>query len=258
MRKARSAINFVGLAAIVCLFAGCAENQQMKQQLAEMQAQVNELQTTLADLNLRMEEMNSSLFVLRETTKANRDAVKKLQQEMNSPTVYIDQPPEPALPSAPAAPPKTAMAPPPQVSDADKTLPPLPLPAGSGKAPADEEKAFQSAMTQVDRQNWGLAVYDLNAFVAQHPTSAYLPRARYALGESYRRLSEYAQAAREYERCVAAGEAAGPYAARALFWLAQCYQQLGQTEKAKQAQNRLQQEYPNSPEAKKSQMDASR
>jgi TolA-binding protein len=250
MRYGRRAIVAVLVGAL--WLAGCAQDQKLKQQLSELQTQVNELQGTLSDINLRMEELNSSLFVLRETSRTNRDAIKKMQQELSSPTVYIDQPAEPPAPAPPV------MAPPPKSAELDRALPPLPLPAGSGKVAGDEEKAFQTAVQQLDKQNWGLAVYDLNAFVAQHPNSAYLPRARYSLGEAYRRLAEHAQAAREYERCLAAGETAGPYAPRSLFWLIQCYTQLGLSEKAQQAQKRLLHEYPDSPEAKKTQLESPR
>jgi TolA-binding protein len=230
---------------------GCAGDQQLKKQVADLQAQVTELQASIADMNLRMEELNSSLFVLRETVRNNREALKKIQEEAKAPTVYIEQPPEPVIQTPP-------FQPLPKVAEADKALPPLPLPAGTGTPSGNDQVAFQAAMKQVEKQNWGLAVYDLNAFVAQHPGSAYVPKARYALGEAYRNLSEHAQAVREYERCLAAGETAGPYAARALYWLIEGYQVVGQPEKSKQARQRLLQEYPNSPEAKKLNLESPR
>ncbi|NLH48222.1 MAG: tetratricopeptide repeat protein [Myxococcales bacterium] len=240
------------LVCLAFLWAGCAGDQQLKKQVSDLQAQITETQATLADMNLRMEEMNSSLFVLRETTKNNREAIKKLQEQADTPTVYINQPQE-----------RVAMDTPPSVMNnntaAESPLAPMPLPAGGSGGPVgNDEQAFRAAVGQMEKQNWGLAIYDLNAFIAQHPNSAYLPRARFALGESFRQLGELGQAVREYERCVAAGKTAGPYAARSLFWLAQSYQQLGQTEKAGQAKQRLLQEYPDSPEAKKINLESPR
>jgi tol-pal system protein YbgF len=253
MRRCATILLWLLLGALT--LGACATDQQLQKQVSDLQAQVGELQSTMADMNLRMEEMNSSLLVLRETAKNNRDAIKKMQQEMQAPTVYIEQPQPPVIP-----PPNVNPTPlsPSRSADAEKTLPPLPLPAGSGKPDGSDEAAYQAAAQQLERGNWGLAIYDLNAFIAQHPNSAYVPRARYSLGEAYRKLSETAQATREYERCVAAGAAAGPLAPRALFWLVQCYNQLGQAEKAKQAQKRLLQEYPDSPEAKKLSMESPR
>ena len=106
-------------------------------------------------------------------------------------------------------------------------------------------------MTQLGQSNWGLAIYDLNAFVAQYPNSEYAPRAHFGLGEAYRNLSEYAQAVREYEQCLAAGAAAGPFGPKALYWIAVCFEKMGNAEKAKLARERLLHDYPDSPEAKK-------
>lgn len=233
----------------VLVFA-CADDEQLRQQIAELQRQVNDLQTTIADQNLRMEEMNSSLFVLRESAKDNREAIKKLQQEMRQPTVYIQQP-QPTQTVVQSETP-TPFSPTPQEATA-----PQPLPQGTNVAPTGDDDAFRQATAQLEQGNWGLAIYDLNAFITQHPGSAYVPRARYALGDAYRNLSEYAQAIREYERCLAAGREAGPYAPRSLSWIMRCHERLGQTEKAKQARERLLREYPDSPEAKKLQMESS-
>lgn len=226
--------------------AGCASTQSGKKQMAELQAQVTELQAALVDMNLRMEEMNSSLFVLRESTRANREAIKKMQEVADSPTVYIEQP-------QPVIPPATLEYPGGSMPESATGNPPA-VPPAMGEAPrsfADDQAAFNAANAQMDQKNWGLAIYDFNAFVTQYPKSAYLPRARYCLGESYRQLTEYAQAIRQYEMCLQAGQAAGPYAPRALFWIAQCNRQLGRIDNAQQAQERLLLEYPESPEAKK-------
>lgn len=235
----------LAIAATFVLVCGCAGNQAQQKRIDELSTQVIELQGTLADMNLRLEEMNSSLFVLRESARNNRESIKKLQQNMQAPTVIIDQPPAPVAQYTPPV-------------DIDSPMAPLPLPVGSGQPSADDQAGFEAAIQQAQKQNWGLAIYDLNAFVTQHPKSAYLPRARYELGEAYRNLGEHAQAVREYERCLAAGEMAGPYAPRALFWIAVSLQRLGQNAKAKQAQQRLMQEYPNSPEAKKIALEAPR
>lgn len=217
-----------------------------RQQVEELQRQVNDLQTTIADLNLRMEEMNSSLFVLHETAKINHEAIKMLQQELQQPTVYIQEPSGHTM----------AQAEPVRVPE--RATMSAPLPVGGGDTRESEDAAFGKAMVQLQQGNWGLAIYDLNAFIAQHPGSPYLPRARYALGEAYRKLSEFAQAINEYKRCMAAGQAAGPYAPRALYWMAACFDRQGQTEKAQQARERLLREYADSPEAKKIKMDSPR
>jgi len=233
------------------MLAGCASTQSGKKQMAELQAQVTELQAALVDMNLRMEEMNSSLFVLRESARSNREAIRKMQEMAESPTVYIEQP-RPVLPPASE----------PAGESADATAaPPFPapsVPAEGAQSYADDQAAFNAAFAQMDQKNWGLAIYDFNAFVAQYPSSAYLPRARYCLGEAYRQLTEYAQAIREYEICLQTGQAAGPYAPRALFWIAQCNRQLGRLENARQAQERLLLEYPESPEAKRITLDTPR
>ncbi len=244
----RTWLKCICICSLMLLALGCAEDQKSQKQVEELQRQVNDLQTTIADLNLRMEEMNSSLFVLRETAKNNHEAIKKLQEELQQPTVYIQEPSgdtvaasEPVMMPAPTA-----------------ETTPAPLPVGGGDTRENEDAAFGKAMVQMQQSNWGLAIYDLNAFIAQHPGSAYLPRARYALGEAYRNLSEFAQAINEYKRCLAAGQAAGPYAPRALYWMADCYDRQGQTEKAQQTRDRLLREYADSPEAKKIKMDSSR
>jgi TolA-binding protein len=235
----------LGLAAI--LAAGCATDKQAQLKADALAAQVMELQETLADVNLRMEEMNSSLFVLRESARNNRAAIKELQEDMQAPTVYIDQQPAASVAQAPELP-----------SLHGEPMAPLPLPTGTSQPSGNDDAAFQSAMKQVEQQNWGLAIYDLNAFATQHPQSAYMPRARFALGDAYRNLGENAQAIREYERCMAAGVAAGPYASRALYWIVICNRQLGQIAKAEAAEKRLLQEFQESPEAKKIKLESPR
>jgi len=237
----RQVLKYIGVGLLILWACGCAQDQELKKQVADLKTQVTELQTTLADLNLRMEEMNSSMFVLRESAKNNREAIKKLQEELQKPTVYIQQPPESK--QFPSYQPTKEF-----TDNKPETF--APLPTGTGTPSGDADQAFKSAMIQLQNGNWGLAIYDLNAFIVQHPGSSYIPRARYALGEAYRNLSEFSQAVREYERCLAAGAVAGPYAPRALYWIGVSYQKLGQEEKSKQAFERLSREYPESPEAK--------
>ncbi|MDP8224747.1 MAG: tetratricopeptide repeat protein [Candidatus Lernaella stagnicola] len=245
MGKQRWTIFVISLG--ILALVGCATTEKnAKKRVDELSAQVTELQATLADMNLRMEEMSSSMFVLREGTRNNREAINKMREDMQTPTVYIDRPQV------------TADAGNPSLDTNPEPMSPLPLPTGSGQPDADDRAAFESAMRQVKQQNWGLAIYDLNAFVTQYPQSAYIPQARYALGQTYRNLGEFTQAVREYERCLAAGEVAGPYAPRALYWMVVCFGQLGQTAKGNEAQQRLLQQYPDSPEAKKIKLDSPR
>lgn len=248
----------IGVIFLVLLVCSCAEDEELRQQVAELRAQVGDMQTTLADVNLRMEEMNSSIFVLRETARNNRETIREMQQQMQQPTVYIEQSPANQLPiqSVPAD--TRANQAGAEQNSGMITGDPAPLPTGTGRPPQDAATAFEGAMQQLQQSNWGLAIYDLNSFVSQYPNSEYLPRARYALGQAYRNLAEYSQAVREYERCLAAGALAGPFGSRSLYWISVCYQELGQVEKAEQARERLLREFPESAEAKKINMESSR
>jgi len=229
----RRVVVYIGALMLLFMPASCAQDDQLRRQMSDLQAQVADLQATLADVNLRMEEMNSSMFVLRETARNNREAIRKLQQEMQRPSIIIEQPAEEPEPGR-------GVQPPPQ--------------ANGGQ---DADTRFRSAMQNLSQNNWGLAIYDLNAFLAQYPNSEYAPRAHFSLGEAYRNLAEFAQAVREYELCLGAGELAGPYAPRSLYWLAICFDKLGNAEKAKLARERLLRDYPDSPEAKKVKLETS-
>ncbi len=249
----RRVVVYVGALLLVLSLLSCTQDKQMQQQVSDLQAQVADLQATLADINLRMEEMNSSMFVLRETARNNREAIRKLQQEAQTPTIVIEQPEDSYPPEIPPG--NSGFAPIPQRAQA-------PQQTGGQAAvqpgpPGEAGPRFQAAMNQLSQNNWGLAIYDLNAFVAQYPNSEFTPRAHYGLGEAYRNLSEYGQAVREYERCLGAGQIAGPYAPKSLYWISICLDKLGNTEKAKLTRERLLRDYPDSPEAKKLRLETS-
>ncbi len=88
MRSNRSII--VVLATALFLVAvGCAQHQAPVDQFKETQAQMAELQKSLANMNLRLEELNNSVFILQETSKANRESIRELKRDQQKPTVFI-------------------------------------------------------------------------------------------------------------------------------------------------------------------------
>ena len=105
---------------------------------------------------------------------------------------------------------------------------PTALPAPGEESSGDRD--LTGAIGHYQQKHYGLAAYELAAFLAKNPASPQTAKARYYLAESYFQLGDHAQAAREFG-LVLSGPS--PYAAKATLRSAQCFLAMGQGEKAK-------------------------
>jgi len=244
MRSNRSII--VVLATALFLVAvGCAQHQAPVDQFKETQAQMAELQKSLANMNLRLEELNNSVFILQETSKANRETIRELKRDQQKPTVFITPGPGDRRPSVLPLPQGGGSRIP--LNAGFQTNPPANSGIAAIPASGVKENAFESGSRQFREGRYGLAAYDLGAFLAKNPGSTNVPHARFRLAESYYRLGDHSLAAREYGLLLSAG--AGSYAAKATVRSAQCFQALGQTAKARSLFKKVVSRYPGTREA---------
>lgn len=230
------------------LLSGCAHQYVRGEDMEKMRAQMSELQQSMAHLNLRMEELNNSVMILQETTKANRDSIRGMQSDIQKPSIYISDSPPPAsavpgmpLPQggdtrwAPSVVPHSGIS-----TTGAQNLSPAPAQAtGSG---------LDAALSQFQSGNYGLAAYDLAAFLAASPRSAEAVKARYHLAESYFQLGDYAQASREFGLVLSQG--GGSFSAKATLRSAQCFQAQGLTAQSEEMFKRVVAQYPGTPEAR--------
>ncbi|MCZ7583949.1 MAG: tetratricopeptide repeat protein [Deltaproteobacteria bacterium] len=237
----------LGALALVLLLPACAAQQTgPSAELQQTQAQLGEMQKTLANMNLRLEELNNSVFILQESTKANRDAIRDLRGDLDKPTIYIT--PEPGAGSA-------APIPLPQGGDAHAHLgapytpPPSVVPsAPQNAAPTTPKTGFDAIEQQFRGGYYGLAALDLATYLAQNPGSPKALKARYMLAESYYQLGDFSMAAREFGLLLSAG--GGAYAPAATLRSAQCFLAQGQGSKAKELFKKVVSRYPESGEAR--------
>jgi TolA-binding protein len=240
----------MGLLAIAGM-TGCFQNQGNADQIKEMQSQMAELQKSVTNMNLRLEELNNAVFILQETSKANRDSIKSMKDEMQKPTVYITNP-------APLAEPNVL----PQGGESRNIsgggFTPLPPLHGAAKAPAAATGSsdFDGAAKQYAQGNYGIAAYDLAAYLARSPSASNAPQARYMLAESYYRLGDHGMAAKEFALLISQGS--GGYAPKATLRSAQCFLAQGQSVKAKELLKKVVALYPGSDEAKTAQEELSK
>lgn len=230
------------------LVCGCAHNVVPPEGLKGSSARAAELQKSIANLNIRLEELNNSVFILQEATKANREAIRKIKHEVNTPSIII-------TPST--GPVSSAYAPLPQGGESTRAKGyggySSPAYAPSHAATAKTKSGSQSgelrdAVKHFQRGHYGLAAYDLAAILSRRPSQRDAVTARYYLAESYFKLGDHAQAIREYE--VLLGGNPGSFGAKATLRSAQCHQKLGRLEKSRRIYSEVITRYPNTAEAK--------
>lgn len=238
------------LAMVLIAASACAQHSLEADQIKQTQAQIAELQKSVANLNLRLEEINNSVFILQETSKANRDSLKTLKDEMGKPTIYITTTPERE---------GGAVSPLPQGGEyRTGFVPPAPRagpPSNAGGGSGDVE--FNEASKQFAQGNFGLAALGLGSYLAKNPSSPVALQSRYMLAESYFRLGDHAMAAREFALVLAA-PGSGAYNAKATLRSAQCFAAQGQSVKAKELFKKVATLYPGTEEAKAAEQELSK
>lgn len=246
--------------ALCAVFAtGCMTNYARTQDVDKMRAQMTELQQSMAHLNLRMEELNNSVMILQETARANRESIRGLQTDLEKPTIYVA--PAPMADTNPTRPlpqggemsrgvtdmPRAMSFPIPYTGVGSKS-PIAPTSVATSPEPAKgASTALEPAVRQFQDGNYGLAAYDLAAYLAANPNAADSAQARYYLAESYYQLGDFAQAAREYGLVLARG--AGSLGAKATLRAGQCFAAQGQTAKSEELFRKVVAQYPGTAEA---------
>ena len=246
--------------ALCAVFAtGCMTQYARTQDVDKMRAQMTEMQQSMAHLNLRMEELNNSVMILQETARANRESIRGLQTDLEKPTIYVAQ--TPAMDTNPTRPlpqggdvarggpamPQAMSFPIPYTGVGSKS--PITPTAGvsSPEAAGASSPALEPAVRQFQGGNYGLAAYDLAAYLAANPNAADSTQARWYLAESYYQLGDFAQAAREYGLVLARG--AGSLGAKATLRAGQCFAAQGLTAKSEEMFRKVVAQYPGTAEA---------
>ncbi|MBZ0274059.1 tetratricopeptide repeat protein [bacterium] len=259
----------LGLIVIVALaVSGCVAGKTSAPAVdssAELRAQMEQMQRTLANMNLRMEELNNSVALLQDTAKANRDSIRKMRSEMDTPTIYIGEttPVAPATESAPLpsggptqdfgsaagegyVPGAAVSSSPPSLAGAPVVIPPAQ--GGDADRPSSED-GLSVARGHHRAGQYGLAAYELGRYLAAPRSTNDAAAARMLLAESYERLGDHAQASRHYGLVLSSG--AGSYAPQARYRLAECAVALGQKVKARELFKSVVSLHPGTDEARR-------
>ena len=242
----RNALRIFAVILGICMFsAGCATNDALKSEVTGLRSQVVELQKTLADTNLRMEELSNSIFILQERTKANKEALAEVTQ----PKIVISG--DSAGPAERYLVQQDAGTPLPQGGfGADNITGSIPseMPVQQAQPAGSSELAAAKAGFQ--KNNYGLAVFDLTSFLAKNPSGPEQEEALYYLGMSYFQLNEFSQAIREWNKLLGRFPQS-QWAAEATYRTGISYNALGNKTTARTFFDLTVQKYPNTSWAKK-------
>jgi len=242
MRKLilRQIILIFAIFSALVFLSSCAHNYVRPEEMSEIKSQMAELQKSVANLNIRLEELNNSVFILQESTKANRESMRTIKARMKAPTVYITEPAERSDANT-QAPPKPAIS-----LSPTSSFHTTPAPVVATRSTGHESDDLTPIIEQFEKRQYGLAAYDLAAFLARNPSSSNENKARFLLAECYFQLGDHSQAVREYASVIAKG--AGPFAARSTLRSAQCFRLQGRIDKSRQMYNKVIALYPGSEE----------
>lgn len=226
------------------LLCSCAATKQARKDNEELRAQLIEMQKSVANLNLRMEELSNSVFILQESSKASKDALKELRAQTTQPVVVVSET-DPYARGGEAG--KPMVSPGVGLSATGPSV--NPEPPVLTNFPAGVDSKLASALDQFKKGNYGLAVYDLSAYLAADPGSKDAQTARFYLAESYFKLKEFGQALQEYTKLLQLNPK-GKYAPTVLFRCGLISQALGDSSKARYYFTEVTKQFPSSKEAR--------
>ena len=229
------------------ILCSCASTKALQKQNDELKAQLIEMQKSLANLNLRIEELSNSVFILQESSKAAKDAIKDIRAQTTQPLVVMSE--------------SSGQDPYPRGGDTGRTIvspgvglsatgPSInPEPPVLSNYPSGVDSKLAEALEQYKKGNYGLAVYDLSAYLASDAGAKDAQTARFYLAESYFKLKEFSQALQEYIKLLQLSPK-GKFAPTALFRCGLASQALGDKGKAQYYFSEVSKQFPSSKEAR--------
>ncbi len=221
-----SVLIFIGL-----ILYSCANTNQSKQELESLKHRLDNIQRAQVDLSVRVEELNNKLFVLGNKIDTNSKNIK----EMQSMAIPVEPPEELKVVKVVPSPEKPEVLKTGKALENEKTEKEV----GASKP----ETLYQIGYTLYKAGKKNRARRAFNKFIKTFPRHNLADNAIYWLGETYYSENDYFMALNQFKRVVRDyhNENKAP---DALLKVALCYIELGNKTKAKEALDKLIDEYP--------------
>lgn len=144
--------------------AGCASSGALEGRVKDLEQQVTDLQKATSDISARVDEVNNSLFILKDRMEAQLSSLEALKRR---------EVPSPASRAS-------------QKSSRDSSVP----------------QVYKHALTLYNSQEYQSSLKEFDKILADYPAHALAGNARYWKGECYSSLKEYDRALEEFQKVL--------------------------------------------------------
>jgi tol-pal system protein YbgF len=218
-----------------------AASAALRRELGDLAARLAKLDTALGDNAKALASLEGKLVAVEGTAAATAASLAALETKVAAAQAVAVPPPAPAPPPAPkrAALPAPLASPPPRDG-----IPPRATPS------SEAERAYAAALATFRAREHGQAVLDLLDFLGRYPKHSLAPAAQYWIGEAYFLQRDYRQAIVEFEKVLEHGTT-NTKIPDALLRAGMAWRRLRDPERARQAWQRVVQEFPRSEAAQR-------
>jgi tol-pal system protein YbgF len=224
-----------------------AASAALRRELGDLAARLAKLDTALGDNAKALASLEGKLVAVEGTAAATAASLAALETKVAAAQAVAVPPPVP-----PPAPKRAALPAP------VATAVPAPLaspPPRDGIAPratasSEAERAYAAALATFRAREHGQAVLDLLDFLGRYPKHSLAPAAQYWIGEAYFLQRDYRQAIVEFEKVLEHGTT-NTKIPDALLRAGMAWRRLRDPERARQAWQRVVQEFPRSEAAQR-------
>lgn len=236
--------------ALACLCACSSQVEKLRGDVRRLEDQLAAMQRSQAEVSAKVEDATNTLFILQDQVDTNRQYISTLKKNQEMQIVQLSPESLPAPARAEPAPVKPPPAAPALVASAPKAPPaPAPAPAATGKI-QDPMAFYRQALGYYEAGQWQACIENFERFARELPRHDYADNSLYWEGECAYSQDKYADAIKVFERLIKSYPG-GNKAPDALLKIALSYKKLGESRQAREAVQRLLNEYPFSDAAAK-------
>lgn len=208
---------------------------------AKIDDQTGMTRKAFADEKVVVDAISGSIREVREKVDETNVRLGSLSQEMEAMRLAIPPPSAAPVITDPAAAPSTAV-PPGGVAPAAAAAP---APLGPGMSP---DRLFETARADYTGGQWTLAIGGFETYLKYFPKGIRADEAQLLIGESYSYDRKFPEAVDAYDRVIR-GYPGSKFIPQAYYKRGRAYEDLGQSDDAKQSYEMVMKQFPDSAEA---------